>query len=96
VCALTGMGIGAVVRHSPTTIVTTTVVLLLLPVLIDSNHRQWVIDVHNAMPYIVWERLVQLDQSPQGPTITGSWIVLAAWALVSVIVAIAVVDRRDL
>jgi ABC-2 type transport system permease protein len=100
VCALIGMGIGAIIRHSATTIVITIVVLLLLPILIDSPLHRWVNDLHNAMPFPAWERLTFPGNPAFGgsslATITGSWIVLALWPLVAVILGAAVVHRRDL
>jgi ABC-2 type transport system permease protein len=102
VCALIGMGIGAVVRHTATTIVTTTAVLLLLPRLVESRRYQWVATLHNAMPAPAWDRLTEtaagtaLDHERFAPTIAGSWIVFAAWSLVAAILAVTVVHRRDL
>lgn len=96
VCALVGLGIGALIRHSATTIITTTVVLLLLPLLVNSNHTRWVIDLHNAMPYTAWERLAFPDQFQGQPTVAGAWIVFAAWPLAAAVLAATVVHRRDL
>jgi ABC-2 type transport system permease protein len=98
VCALVGMGIGAVIRHTATTIVTTIIALLMLPLLVQSNTKRWVIDLHNAMPLIAWDRLTSPGApTPQQhqPTIAGSWIVYAAWFLVGAVLAVIVVDRRD-
>jgi hypothetical protein len=102
VSALIGMGIGALIRHTATTIVTTTVTLLLLPRLFESRHYQWVASLHNALPASAWDRLTQtaaetaLHEDRFPPTITGSWIVFASWSLIATIVTITAAHRRDL
>jgi hypothetical protein len=101
VCALVGMGIGAVIRHTAPTIVTTAVVLLLLPTFIIDD-RRWKAAINHALPLSAWERLVDTRPEPYWihipypATITGSWIVYAVWPLVAAIVAVTVVHRRDL
>jgi ABC-2 type transport system permease protein len=102
VSALIGMGIGALVRHTATTIVTTTVTLLLLPRLFESRHYQWVAALHNALPAAAWDRLTQtaaetaLHEDPFPPTIAGSWTVFAAWSLVAAVATVVAAHRRDL
>lgn len=98
VCALVGMGIGVIIRHSGATIVTATLTLLLGPFLIDSRTHRWVRDIHNAMPLSAWQALASADyhqQMPLDPTMTGSWIVFAAWPLAAMILALIVIRRRD-
>jgi ABC-2 type transport system permease protein len=98
VCALIGIGIGALIRHTATTMVAITVVLLLVPFFV-SDHRRWTADIDHAMPYSAWQRLVELHAfgpAWHGATITGSWTVFAVWPLVAAIIAMAVVQRRDL
>ncbi|MFE9690044.1 hypothetical protein [Micromonospora sp. NPDC005806] len=97
VCALTGLGIGALVRYTAPAIVTTTAVLLLLPMAFDNRHR-WTAAIHNALPVPAWERLVGnpfvgLDGHPA--TIPDSWAVFAAWPVVTALVAMAVVHSRE-
>lgn len=57
VSGLVGMGLGAVIRHSATTIVTGMVLLLLLPVALSGDHY-WTAVVGHAMPYQVWGQLM--------------------------------------
>jgi ABC-2 type transport system permease protein len=97
VCALVGMGVGAVVRHTATTIVTVIVGLDLLPQFFNSQRHPWVTDIGNAMPVNAWERLVftGADRSVHDPTIAGSWIVFALWPLVATVIAVVVVHHRD-
>ncbi|MFI8227689.1 ABC transporter permease [Streptomyces sp. NPDC085900] len=102
VSALVGMGLGAVVRHSATTMVLTTFVLLLLPSFVTERYH-WTACVRNALPFNAWVRLVDVgygthpytlvDRYPT--TVAGAWVVLAVWAGVSAVLTVVVVDRRD-
>jgi hypothetical protein len=96
VCALVGLGIGALVRHSATSMVATVVVLMLLPFFFTDKYR-WSADVLNGLPHSAWYRLSaeQFAHMPRGLSMPGAWFVLAAWAVVAVVVAVVVVDRRD-
>ncbi|MFC3578018.1 ABC transporter permease [Streptomyces yaanensis] len=102
VCALAGMGLGALIRHSATTMVLTTFVLLLLPSFITERYH-WTACVRNALPFNAWVRLVDIGYghhpftlaSRYPTTVTGGWIVFAAWALVTAVVTVVAVDRRD-
>ena len=100
VCALVGMGLGALIRHTATTIVTATVVLLLLPTFIDAD-KPWKAALNHALPLNAWERLTDISLVNLGPpvpypaTITESWLVYAIWPLVAAILTLIVVSRRD-
>lgn len=104
VAALAGMGLGALIRHSATTMVLISGILLLLPSFITDRYR-WTAAIRNALPFNAWSRLVDMAYGHNTHmlfprhyphTLTGSWIVYGGWALVSAVVAVAVVDRRDL
>ncbi|MFD7336843.1 ABC transporter permease [Streptomyces violascens] len=99
VCALIGMGLGALIRHTATTLVAFTGILLLLPFLLSDRHR-WSAGILHALPRTAWERLVEMDDpfgsTPYPATVLGSWIVYAAWPLAAAVVAVAAVRRRDL
>lgn len=99
VCALIGLGLGALIRHTATTIVTITGVLLLLPALITDRHW-WSATLLHALPQGAWIRLIEVGDWPVQPpypsTITGAWIVYAAWPLAAAALATVVVHRRDL
>ncbi|MEU0368986.1 ABC transporter permease [Streptomyces sp. NPDC006283] len=99
VCALIGMGLGALIRHTATTIVTYTGILLLLPFLLNDRHR-WSSAILHALPHSAWERLVQVgdpfESAPYPATLSGSWIVYAAWPLAAAVIAMTAVRRRDL
>ncbi|MFC1401703.1 MULTISPECIES: ABC transporter permease [Streptacidiphilus] len=103
VSALVGMGLGALIRHSATTMVTVVVLLLLVPNLLTDNHR-WEADLNHALVLRAWQRLKDVgpEYLPPGTpgyhlaTVAGSWTVYAVWPLVAVVVALTVVHRRDL
>ncbi|MFF4346622.1 ABC transporter permease [Streptomyces sp. NPDC001530] len=102
VCALAGMALGALIRHSATTMVATTAVLLLIPIFITDRYR-WTAAVKHAQPVNAWTRLTDIayghDPFTLVPryqaTVTGAWITFAAWAAVAAVVAVLAVDRRD-
>ncbi|WP_427922591.1 ABC transporter permease [Streptomyces sp. cg40] len=102
VSALTGMALGALIRHSATTMVLTAGVLLLLPQFVTDRHH-WTVCIRIALPFHAWERLVQVDYghlpyqlvSRYPTTVGGAWVVFGVWAVVSGVVMVVVVDRRD-
>lgn len=100
VCALIGMGIGAIVRHSASTMVITTAVLLLLPLCFTTKYR-WTADIKHALPASAWERLIDIAYGRYGmvvyrpTTTTEAWIALASWSVAAAVVAVIVVHHRD-
>ncbi|MCP3817903.1 ABC transporter permease [Streptomyces sp. A3M-1-3] len=94
--ALVGMAVGAVIRHSATTMVAHVVILLLLPMAF-SDDRHWSAVIAHTLPYQAWTRLTQFgDHQAAYPwTITGAWIVYAVWALAAAVLAVTSVHRRD-
>lgn len=99
VCAITGMGIGALIRHAATAVVTAIVVLLLLPQFFDQT-RPWKAAVAHALPRNAWQRLADISAQVQvdgwyPASIGESWIVYAAWPFVATVVALIVVHGRD-
>lgn len=99
VCALVGLGFGALIRHSAATMVTIAFTLVMLPPVFSQNER-WSAAVSHAMPVTAWRRLAQ--NWPPDPhsfahsaTVPGSWTVYALWPLVAVALALVVVRRRD-
>ncbi|MEV6482435.1 ABC transporter permease [Streptomyces sp. NPDC051576] len=102
VSALVGMAMGALIRHSATTMVLTTGLLLLLPTFVTERYH-WTACVRNALPFNAWRRLVQVDYghapytlAERYPTtVAGAWVVFAVWAVVAAVVTVVAVDRRD-
>jgi hypothetical protein len=101
VCALTGMGIGALIRHAATTVVTVSALLLLVPTFLATYHYHWQADLDHAQPLDAWHRLH--DISPDSvltrfaypPTLQAAWTVYLLWPLVGAAIAVIVMDRRD-
>lgn len=98
VCAVVGMGLGALIRHTATTIVTLTLVLLVLPPLLTEGRHASATLLH-ALPLGAWAELVTVGDSPvpvaYPTTIAGSWTVYGLWSLVAVVLAVVVVHHRD-
>ncbi|WP_329127070.1 ABC transporter permease subunit [Streptomyces sp. NBC_01465] len=99
VCALIGLGFGALIRHSATTMVTSAFILVMLPT-IFSERTRWSAAMRHAMPATAWKRLVQ--NWPPDPhslahsaSVPGSWAVYALWPLIAVVLAVVVVRHRD-
>ncbi|MEU6508971.1 ABC transporter permease [Streptomyces sp. NPDC046942] len=99
ICALVGLGLGVVIRHSAATITVCAFTLLMLPT-VFSPRRRWSADIQHAMVLTAWRRLIQNWQPQPGSlmltaTVPGSWVVYALWPLVAVALAVLVVRRRD-
>ncbi|MFC9610019.1 ABC transporter permease [Streptomyces sp. NPDC056723] len=98
VCALVGLGLGVLIRHSATTVVAGSFVLLLLPVFFSSR-KPLSVTFANAMVRNAWQRLAQIYGTPpeayNGATVAGSWTVYVLWPLVALALALLVVRRRD-
>ncbi|SCL69218.1 ABC-2 family transporter protein [Micromonospora citrea] len=100
VCALIGMGLGAVIRHAAGAVVAATVLLVLLPLVVDSDTHRWIAELRHVLPVPAWQRLIEvhpdvLNPDPFPATVAGSWLAFAGWSLVATLVAVVVVHRRD-
>ncbi|MBZ4320963.1 ABC transporter permease [Streptomyces huiliensis] len=100
VCALIGLAFGAVLRHATASIVAVVGMLFILPMLFGGERYRLLKEIGNHLPLAAQARLAlnpggHTSLGAHPATITGSWIALAAWALVSVTVAVLVVRRRD-
>jgi hypothetical protein len=108
VCAVIGLGLGVLIRHSIATTVTAIVALVLLPMFF-STRQQLTAEIHHAMVMSGWQRLTQAYGPPQYanlsesgqqlpdlyPSLGEAWIAYAAWPLVALVLAVIVVRRRD-
>ncbi|MFD9907320.1 ABC transporter permease [Streptomyces sp. NPDC059063] len=96
VAALTGMALGALIRHMGTTMVANVAVLMLLPVVL-SDDRHWSALLAHAQVYEAWLRLTETGRFEVAYpwTTGGAWTVYAVWALAAVAVTVVTVDRRD-
>ncbi|MFI5534430.1 ABC transporter permease [Kitasatospora sp. NPDC051853] len=98
VAALTGMAVGALLRHSAFSVVAATVLLLIVPAML-STRRHWTAVFANAMPYRAWSTLTERPDiaalQPYPATHGGAWLVLACWAAAAVLVTALAVRHRD-
>lgn len=98
VSALTGLGIGAIARHTAFAVVAVCVVLVVVPAAFKANVYLWFDDIMNTFPYVCWSRLVTLRDIPAGvpvPTIAQAWLVYAIWPAIAVLVTVLLVRRKD-
>ncbi|MEV6692879.1 hypothetical protein AB0M35_15540 [Micromonospora sp. NPDC051196] len=99
-CALAGMALAALTRHTAPAIVAAATVLLLLPTAVSADER-WSALIRHAMPVPAWQRLME----PTGPppwindpypaTVTWSWTTYAVWAAVAAMVTVLALHRRE-
>ncbi|MFE0704809.1 ABC transporter permease [Streptomyces sp. NPDC058872] len=99
VCALIGLGLGVLLRHSAATVATSVFTLLMLPPMFSESAR-WSAEVNHAMVLSAWKRLIQNWETGPGSlghsaTVPGSWIVYALWPLAAVALSVLIVRRRD-
>ncbi|MFE7572926.1 ABC transporter permease subunit [Streptomyces sp. NPDC057539] len=96
VCALSGLALGAVIRHTASTMITSVVVILVLPLILTEG-RHWSAVAGHTLPYRAWLRLVDVNYSPIAfPWSTGgAWTVYAVWACAACAVAVTSVHLRD-
>ncbi len=100
VCALLGMGLGALVRHAAGAVVAATTVLVLLPMIVGSDEHRWIAECRNALPVGAWQRLIAVHPDVVNPdpfpaTVTGAWLAFAGWSVAATLVARTAVGRRD-
>lgn len=99
VCALIGLGLGVLIRHTATTMVTGVFLLIMLPTMFSSDKR-WSAELGHLMPGIAWNRLTTDWMPPPHPgyfpaTVTESWLVLTLWPVVLAVPALLSIRRRD-
>jgi len=98
VAALTGLGIGALLRHTAGAVVTACAALVIVPGFFTPNVHQWVDDVYGLFPFYDWRNCLSAREpivDPHLPSVTGSWLAFALWPLIAVLVTVLVVRRRD-
>ncbi|THA50631.1 ABC transporter permease [Streptomyces sp. A1136] len=99
VCALVGLSLGVLLRHTAGTMIAGVFVLLMLPTMFSDGNR-WSADIKHMLVSAAWNRLVQTwepdpDSLGYSATVPGSWGVYALWPLVTLALAVLVVRRRD-
>ncbi|MBT2489471.1 ABC transporter permease subunit [Streptomyces sp. ISL-96] len=98
VAALVGMGIGAVLRHTATTVVTACGVLVVLPGFFKPSVHQWANDMYGMFPYYAWRTCLSQLQPRTGsalPTVAESWTAFALWPLAAIALTVLAVRWRD-
>ncbi|MBO2452067.1 ABC transporter permease subunit [Actinomadura barringtoniae] len=99
VSALTGMGLGALLRHSAGTVAAVCAVLVIAPMAFRPTVHQWANDLYAWFPFYDWLHCLSLRHPRAAsalPTFTGSWIAFALWPLIAFGLAVVAVRRRDL
>ncbi|MFE7711373.1 ABC transporter permease subunit [Streptomyces sp. NPDC057486] len=96
VCTLAGLALGAVIRHTASTMITSVMVILVLPLFLTDG-RHWSAVAGHTLPFRAWLRLVDVNYSPIAfPWSTGgAWTVYAVWACAACAVAVTSVHLRD-
>ncbi|WP_328584944.1 ABC transporter permease subunit [Streptomyces sp. NBC_00370] len=96
VCAVVGMAIGSVIRHTSATMTAAVAVILVLPIVFTEG-RHWSAVAAHATLYQAWLRLVEIGphQTDYPWTTSGAWTVYAVWAFTAAILAVTSAQRRD-
>ncbi|MFK8907173.1 ABC transporter permease [Streptomyces sp. YS-3] len=99
VCALVGLGLGVLLRHTAGTIIAGVFALLMLPTMFSESNR-WSADLKHTLVSAAWNRLMQTwEPDPHSlgytATVPGSWAVYVLWPLITIALAVLVVRRRD-
>ncbi|MFV2101480.1 hypothetical protein [Micromonospora sp. LOL_024] len=98
-CALVGMALAALIRHTAPAIVTAATVLLLLPTAVNDDER-WSALLRQAMPVPAWQRLVEPGAPPpwltdvHPATVSGAWTTYALWASAATILTLLALNHR--
>ena len=96
--ALVGAAVGVIVRHSAAAVAGSIVILQVLPLLIHAGGHLSAVIAH-ALPFEAWLRLVTIPYHAAGTSypwsLTGAWITFAVWALAAAVLAVTMVQRRD-
>lgn len=99
VCALVGLSLGVLLRHTAGTVITSVFVLLMLPTMFSDSNR-WSADIKHTLVSAAWNRLVQTWEPDPGSlgytaTVPGSCAVYVLWPLITLALAVLAVRRRD-
>ncbi|GIJ31771.1 ABC transporter permease [Micromonospora sediminimaris] len=98
-CALVGMALAALIRHTAPAIVTAATLLLLLPTAVDEDER-WSALLRHAMLVPAWQRLRDPNGSPpwltdiHPATVSGAWTTYTAWAALTVLITALALTHR--
>ncbi|UPO76571.1 ABC transporter permease subunit [Arthrobacter sp. Helios] len=93
--AIIGTAIGTLLRSTAGGVVTTIGLLMILPILSSIFSVEWVQDVSRFLPSNAGNQLVALDIAEGALNQWQGGLVLAAWAVVLLAIALVVTKRRD-
>ncbi|MEV7119348.1 ABC transporter permease [Kitasatospora griseola] len=95
--ALVGLALGAVIRHSVTTMVALFALLFMVPMFVHENTHFGAVVAH-AQPFNAWARLGlvgEITGQPYPSSIGGAWAVYLVWAAVAALLVMIAVPSRD-
>ena len=101
VCALVGMLFGALIRNATASIVAVVAFLFLLPAFFGGDKYHWVKEISHLFPgdaeqtLTFWHKDPNQDLGKWPAGHTHAWLVYAGWAVISIVVALVVVKKRD-
>ena len=98
-CAVVGMALGGVIRNTPASVAAVCLLFMMLPLLFKDPTTRWAVDVGNALPIYSWARLTTMAADGRtvgtSPGYPAACTAFACWPLVSALVLVAVMHRRD-
>jgi|GEM_PF-3104518 ABC-2 type transport system permease protein len=101
VCALVGMLFGALIRNATASIVAVVAFLFLLPSFFGGDKYHWVKEIGHLFPgsaegtLTFWAKDFNQTNGKWPASHTHAWLVYAGWAVISTVVALVVVKKRD-
>jgi ABC-type transport system involved in multi-copper enzyme maturation permease subunit len=101
VCALVGMLFGTLIRNATASIVAVVAFLFLMPAFFGGDKYRWVAEARHLFPgnaestLTFWAKDPFQTNGKWPASHTHSWLVLAGWAVFSIITALVVVRKRD-
>ncbi|WP_312178782.1 ABC transporter permease subunit [Arthrobacter sp.] len=93
--AVIGTALGTLLRSTAGGVVTTIGLLMILPILSSIFNVEWVTDVSRFLPSNAGNQLVALEIAEDALNQWQGGLVLAAWAVVLLVIALVVTKRRD-
>lgn len=96
--ALVGFGIGALIRHTATSVVATCGLLVVAPGFFKPTVHQWANELFGYFPYYAWHSTLSQLHPRTGealPSAAEAWTGFAFWPVAAVLLAVLVVRRRD-
>jgi len=93
--ALFGLSIGTIVRRTPGAIATLFGIVLILPLIAQAFPEPWDVRIGRLAPFNAGQAMFSVRYDPDLLTPTQGLLVFLTWILVSYIVAMVMLSRRD-